>query len=385
MACQSDQEVPIRVDLNLEELPWFVFSKKKVTEIRYDTSVTTPEGLAQMTWVVRGGPLGLPNAFEQDVYVALCKLYAEQGFPADGKTWFSLYRLGKILGMRLRGHQYHHLETAIQTLGQVYFESQGAYYAKDAECRVKGGFPLFTKWNIRKLKSPDLRVERAFVQFNQSIVNNIRSLYVKEIDLSLYLSLEEGSTQGGFSRNAVAKKLYRLLNRRKMEALVLRVELMGLAKMIPLFQKYPSQIRRVIDPANDLLVKKGFLSEVVVEDDPSGRLVYTYELATARPKALDDRSAQLLEEMMQVFRDERSLPFYRQVVQTIPHHLIRRCLAEVRVSAQLGEIRKSAGAMFVDLLRRVCQDLRLDFPWGKGLGGPSAQDQRAVSPQLSAD
>lgn len=372
-------ESTISVDLNLEELPWFLFSKKKVPEIRYESAVQTPEGQAQITWIVRGGPLGLPAAFEQDVYVALCKLYSEQGFPSDGRTWFSLYRLGKILNMRLRGQQYKHLEKAVQTLGQVYFESHGAYYSKEAECRIKGGFPLFTKWNIRKVRRGSLTAERAYVQFNQAIVGNLRSFYVKEIDLDLYFSLEEGEAGEGYSRSAVAKKLYRLLNRRKMDALVLEIDLMNLARMIPLFQKYPSQLRRVIDPANALLKSRGFLKEVVVERTGKGRFQYTYEMATARAKRLDERDAYLLEELMEILKDAHSLPFYRQVVQQIPHHLIRRCLGEVRVSSQMGEIRKSPGAMFVDLLRRVCSDLRLEFPWGKNTARMASPSECAPS------
>ena len=63
----------------------------------------------------------------------------------------------------------------------------------------------------------------------------------------------------------VARRLYRLLEvARAEERLTWRIGLTKLAAQLPLTQKYPSHLQRVLQPAHDMLVASGVLRNVVM-------------------------------------------------------------------------------------------------------------------------
>ena len=63
----------------------------------------------------------------------------------------------------------------------------------------------------------------------------------------------------------VARRLYRLLEvARAEERLTWRIALDRLAEQLPLTQKYPSHLQRVLQPAHDMLVAAGVLRNVVI-------------------------------------------------------------------------------------------------------------------------
>jgi hypothetical protein len=63
----------------------------------------------------------------------------------------------------------------------------------------------------------------------------------------------------------VARRLYRLLEvAREEERLTWRIALDRLAEQLPLTQRYPSHLQRVLQPAHDMLVAAGVLRNAVI-------------------------------------------------------------------------------------------------------------------------
>jgi hypothetical protein len=63
----------------------------------------------------------------------------------------------------------------------------------------------------------------------------------------------------------VARRLYRLLEVARAEgALAWRVSLDRLREQLPLVQRYPSHLQRVLQPAHDMLRAAGVIREAVV-------------------------------------------------------------------------------------------------------------------------
>jgi hypothetical protein len=79
----------------------------------------------------------------------------------------------------------------------------------------------------------------------------------------------------------VARRLYRLLAVVRAEGLTTwTLPLTTLAEQLPLTQRYPSHLQRVIQPANEMLVAAGLARRATV--DPDGRQwTATYELPVA--------------------------------------------------------------------------------------------------------
>jgi len=63
----------------------------------------------------------------------------------------------------------------------------------------------------------------------------------------------------------VARRLYRLLEVAREEGMLAwRVDLTALAEQLPLAQRYPSHLQRVLQPAHEMLVAAGLLRDVGV-------------------------------------------------------------------------------------------------------------------------
>ena len=61
-----------------------------------------------------------------------------------------------------------------------------------------------------------------------------------------------------------------------------------------------------------------------------------------------------MHEMLSVLRDSESEGYYRRLAATVPKHVIHEALSLVRRAVNEGKIRKSRGALFVAIVKRVC-------------------------------
>ena len=73
-----------------------------------------------------------------------------------------------------------------------------------------------------------------------------------------------GSCYWGLA-SPVARRLYRLLEvAREEERLTWRIALDRLAEQLPLTQRYPSHLQRVLQPAHEMLIAAGVLRNAVI-------------------------------------------------------------------------------------------------------------------------
>ena len=90
------------------------------------------------------------------------------------------------------------------------------------------------------------------------IRGNIAASHVVTLSAPRYLALS----------SPVARRLYRLLEvAREDGALTWRIELTRLAEQLPLTQRYPSHLQRVLQPAHEMLVAAGLLRDAVVRQN----------------------------------------------------------------------------------------------------------------------
>ena len=84
---------------------------------------------------------------------------------------------------------------------------------------------------------------------------NVVARHVIQLSIARYLSLP----------SPVARRLYRLLEvARAGGAVAWRVSLDRLREQLPLTQRYPSHLQRVLQPAHDMLKSTGVIREAVV-------------------------------------------------------------------------------------------------------------------------
>jgi plasmid replication initiation protein len=255
----------VTLDRSLEEVPIF-----RLGDTPEDAPVVfTTEGGGR--WRVLPSPGDrLPGTFDQDVYVELMRRYQEAANPADGVITFSLHAFLHSIGRRVDGRSYEQLRAALVRLERTVLESTGAYRLGESGTPMDGRFTLLASVFIERRRAADRAQLTLFDastgrepgQARAVVAPGIRENLVARrtvtISLPRYLALN----------SPVARRLYRLLELARVEGrLAWRVSLERLKELLPLSQRYPSHLQRVLQPAHELLLASGVLRSAVVHQE----------------------------------------------------------------------------------------------------------------------
>ena len=117
-----------------------------------------------------------------------------------------------------------------------------------------------------------------------------------------------------------------------------------------------------------------------------GDILKTYQLPP--PKRITKSEIQLkrdslAEQLAQDLHDQKSLGCYRVIAEKIPQHVVFQVLSSVKDVAASGKIRKSRGALFVDVIKQYADSHAIDLGFqteGKALViETSAQDKLTMA------
>lgn len=251
----------ILLDRALETLPVFRLSDSASE----DTCITySPE--EGRRWRVLPNPGDrLPGTFDQDVYVELWHRFTESGCPADGVLRFTLHAFLRSMGRRVDGRTYEQLRASLARLHHTRLESSATYYDANTDSFLDGNFTLLTAISIDRRRSLDRDQLQLFPALNAAEPgvaqvtlpvqsrDNVVGGHVIMLSAPLY----------GTLTSPVARRLYRLLEVAREEGSVTwRVGLEELAQQLPLAQRYPSHLQRVLQPAHEMLIGAGLLRDV---------------------------------------------------------------------------------------------------------------------------
>lgn len=215
----------------------------------------------QTRWRVLPAPgERLPGTFDQDVYVELMHRYQEGGAPRDGVVTFTLHAFLRSMGRRVDGRTYEQLRAALTRLERTTIEwiTPGADETVGETRRLtivstasverrrlseRDQLPLFPA-----VASPDPGVAR--VTLSSTIRDHLAERETVALSMSTWLSLQ----------SPVARRLYRLIEvARAEDMLAWRVSLERLREQLPLIQRFPSHLQRVLQPAHVMLEAAGVI------------------------------------------------------------------------------------------------------------------------------
>src|SRR5215212_912429 len=242
----------IVLDRSLEALPLF-----RLSDSADDSAVIyAPESGGR--WRVLPTPGDrVPGTFDQDVYIELLRRYHEANCPDDGVITFTLHAFLRAIGRRVDGRTYEQLRAALSRLERTALESSGVYFDAREEQPLEGRFTILSAVSIARRRLAEREQFTLFpvltasepgdarVTIGPLIRANIAAGYTVTLSAMHYLSLT----------NPVARRLYRLLEVAREEGMVTwRVPLAALAEQLPLTQRYPSHLQRVLQPAHEMLL-----------------------------------------------------------------------------------------------------------------------------------
>ena len=253
----------ILLDRSLEEFPLFRLSD---TPDDNAISYTTDDG---GRWRVLANPGDrLPGTFDQDVYVELMRRYHEANEPADGMISFTLHAFLRSMGRQADGRTYEQLRSSLTRLERTVLQSEQSYFDSVASAVTDASFTLLSSVMIerRRLSERDqlalfptvvaAEPGEARVIISPPVRQNVSARHVVPLSLARYLALP----------SPVGRRLYRLIEvARAQDMLAWRVRLDRLREQLPLAQRYPSHLQRVLQPAHEMLIAAGLLRQVTVQ------------------------------------------------------------------------------------------------------------------------
>lgn len=241
----------VLLDRSLEVLPLF-----RLSDSAEDSAVSYMTE-AGGRWRVLPTPGDrLPGTFDQDVYIELMRRFHEEGEPLDGVVTFTLHSFLRSMGRRADGRTYEQLRAALTRLERTTLESTGSYLSAGSESAIEGRFTLLTSVSIERRRVTDREQLALFsavttaepgdarVTIAPFVRANLACKHTATISMQRYLDLP----------SPVARRLYRLIEAARAEGtLTWRVSLERLKEQLPLVQRYPSHLQRVLQPAHEML------------------------------------------------------------------------------------------------------------------------------------
>jgi plasmid replication initiation protein len=261
----------VYLDRALEALPLFRLSDSNEEGA---LAYTSPSG---GRWRVLPAPGDrLPGTFDQDVYIELLYRYQESGRPADGVLTFTLHAFLRAMGRRVDGRTYEQLRGALARLERTTLESAGGYWDAANGKPLDGAFTLLSAATVDRRRAADRDQLSLFPSVTAAEPGVARVTLAPQVRSNLDAGHVTSLRLGGYSSllSPVARRIYRLI------AVQLaagadgrwRVSLDTLAELLPLTQRYPSHILRVVKPASEMLVAAGIVH--AAEETQDGRSWY---------------------------------------------------------------------------------------------------------------
>ena len=206
----------------------------------------------------------LPGTFDLDEYVELCRRFHEADSPADGAITFTLHSFLRSIDRRVDGRTYDQLRSALARLERTTLESTNAYYSASASAAMSGQFTVLSSVSVERRRIidreqlglsaavPSAEPGVARVVLHPLVRENLAARHVVTLSMARYFALQ----------SPVARRLYRLLEIARANGMVAwRVSLDRLREILPLVQKYPSHLQRVLQPAHVMLMDAGLVRD----------------------------------------------------------------------------------------------------------------------------
>ena len=381
----SSLEIPeyIKATLALDNTCFFVPSyKRDMQTVTRSTKVgekTLPDGTKiDITSHVNAiKKWGMPNTLDLDYFRAFEK-YCDEIVDRDGTFKLPIKITTKKLihyaGKKESDREWKEVKKWLKRMQGTQIE--GIWSAKSGEFE-DGAVSVFASVYLKGEKTKDGSIaETNYIWPNIWFLENYYHRHVRLIDHNFYKSLTK----------PISKSLYSLLatgwyasggNPYKKSYNKLSDEF-----FIKRHTKF-SYVKQKLDPAHKELVNNGFLKKweyvqtknkqdyVIIwyagdkyYKDQQARITrkQTVEQMAKGLKSfkviepLDEKQRFLVEDILQICKDDKNIVAYEKLVREKPENIIRPALSETKLAIHRGKIKKTAGAFFTDMVKRIEND-----------------------------
>lgn len=360
------------LDKNLEGLPIFYFGKhaedvmlalvKKKQLIQ--TKLKTPDG--EKFFILNpSANYGLLQGFDQDVYVAVIKIFNDWtkkvGY-CPNKITVPIKELCSIQRISKSGRSFRDITLSLEKFDATSFAAGNTilvrtknrtdeYFNKKSYSIFKVDFKRKKSIYIDKNtgeKKTIIKEYTATITLDEWLRNNIENGFTTDIDANFYFS----EIRGGRTR-----KLYQTLNFIRYTSPVF-IPYEKLIESLSIVSKEMFHIKEDIKRAAGPLIKREFLSKIEFNESNVGFFFNRIKKKKiVLPRSAEELAVEknLVMDMLEVLGDVKSERFYFKVARLVSKEVIYKCLSLVREVTETSQVKKSTGAVFVDILKRECQ------------------------------
>ena len=220
----------------------------------------------------------LPGTFDQDVYVELLRRYHEAGTPDDGTLTFTLHAFLRTMGRRVDGRTYEQLRSALNRLQRTALESTNAWFDASAGSLWTGQFTVLSTVSIDRRRMTDRDQFALFSAMTNNEPGDARVTLSPQVRSNIATGFTISLAAARYQQlsSPVARRLYRVLQVARAESgRSWQLSLERLAEQLPLTQRYPSHLQRVLQPAHEMLLAAGLLrGAAVFQEDKVWQVSY---------------------------------------------------------------------------------------------------------------
>jgi len=369
------QEKPIkgRYELSLAEFPVTLLSKTTNQEfLEYRDTIRGKDhtDVVRHWKVYPDAKWGFGNASTFSTLYELFQIWKELGFRNKIITFGSLYSLAKRKGIVPTNTSYQTLRKDLRCLTGIVIEAKNAFWDNEKQAYVDAYFHLFERVRFYKENHfGQATLAFSYIEASDELFGSVTSgsLLDTEFDSRFFHSLKA-------TEQRLAIYLSKVLRNKNMY----KRNVMQLASQMPLTTKLRKKAKQQLKKSAEGLIEKQFklLGKFDFEPSKSGQgenMVFFrrhklpspegtasggYRAKEQNPPAIQTL---LVQDILAVCGDEASAPFYKKVSRLMPRDLICQTISEVKEIRDLGEVKRSTGAIFTKLIKDKAEKLRISL------------------------
>lgn len=371
------------IDKNLERLPIFYFGKDEKGILH---EIIEKRNLIQIKEKIANGEkffilnpsanYGLLKGFDQDVYMAIIKIFNRWAKKLGycPKTLNILFgELCSIMKITKKGKNFRDIESSLVKFDNTSFatgktiftrsENRIDQYHNKESCfifrvRIERKESTYTDKNTGE-KKIYIKKLVATITLDDWLRNNIENGYTTDIDIEYYFNILKGGR---------TRCLYKTLNYIRYQSPVF-LPYEKLIEKLTIVSKEVFHIRESIKRAAESLIESEFLTKIEFNESTVAFYFKQVKKKRAGKPQIDEETTikqqALVMDMLEALGDIKSEKFYLKVACLAPEDLIYKCLSLVKEVVETSQVKKSRGAIFVDILKKECQQRNIKLFSGR--------------------
>jgi len=254
-----------RDEMNLIEFPFGPIKPTEAKTFEIDHFVrdrSTGKPVCRKLVITGSDAFGLPRPIDEQVMIGLKALTQQAGFQSR-RVHFSQYQLCKTLGWPPDGRSYRRMESSFDRIAGTTFKFKDSWFDNAEKSwrshmfHLVDNVELCSENRMNSIRQATRRRKQPLCSFvwNEVVWKSFEDGYIKKLDMEMFRRVAQGR------RREVPLRLFRWLDKRFYHDTAVRIDVEKLGKgTLGLSAKYPSEFKRVIKRAAEVLIDCRFMA-----------------------------------------------------------------------------------------------------------------------------